>query len=155
MSRHLFCPLLIVAFLTAVPIHAQWIATDISESGNRFLEVCSVIEKMDGNNHLNEADLDKAAFCSGFVLGVNDGTNVGIQMLKSFKALSDLKGSSEDVSICLAEGVTTGQEIRVLLKYIRQHPEQAHLPSAGLVLMAEYDAFPCPATPAPTPKPKQ
>ena len=39
------------------------------------------------------------------------------------------------------------------LKYIRERPEQAHLPSASLVVLAEVNAFPC-AVPTPTPRPK-
>jgi Rap1a immunity proteins len=156
MHRRLLCAFVITAVLAAAPLRAQMIAKDISESGNRFLEVCSVIDKADRKERITETDLDEASFCTGFVMGVNDGTTAGIVMLKSFKSLSDIQGSMEDVSICLPEGVTAGQELRVLLKYIRAHPEQAHLPTAGLVLVAEYDAFPCPVTaPTPTPKPKQ
>ena len=152
MKRHLAT--LVFAILAAVPAYAQKPTKDISESGNRFLEVCSVIEKADRSERITESDLDDVSFCTGFMIGVNDGASVGIFMVKSVKSLSDLKGKMDDISICLPEGVTTGQEIRVLLKYLHAHPEQAHLPTAGLVMMAEFDAFPCSVKP-PTPAPKQ
>jgi Ssp1 endopeptidase immunity protein Rap1a len=148
--------LLIVAFLVAVPLHAQAPAKDASVSGNRFLDICSVVDKADRKERVTETDLDDVSFCTGFVLGVNDGANAGIDMLNQIKSLPGLKGMLEDVAICLPDDVTAGQEIRITLKYIREHPEQANLRSVQLVLLAEFYAFPCPVTaPTPTPKPKQ
>src|SRR6266700_2987044 len=83
-------------------------------------------------------------FVKGYMLGFSDGVGVSIALLQHDNpSLASLKGSVEDFGICFPEGVNLPQAIRVVLKYIRQHPEQAHLPSATLIVMAELDAFHC------------
>ena len=91
------------------------------------------------------------------MLGFNDGVGTAISILQlNDSSLSYLKNSMEDIKICYPEGVENGQLIRLVLKYIRDHPEQAHEPAAVLVVKAELNAFPC-AMPTRTavPKPKQ
>ena len=142
MIRHLYCSvLLVIIFNTTASINAQT-AKDISDSGNRFLEICSSIEKPSGQ--VNELDLLNSGACTGFMLGLGDGVALSIQMLKhNDNSLSYLKGSMEDLAICIPSDVEVGQLIRVVLKYIREHPEEAHLRSAELVVLAEFNAFPC------------
>jgi hypothetical protein len=57
----------------------------------------------------------------------------------------------EDVGICIPDSVENGQLLRIVMKYIRNHPEQSHKLSAMLVFNAEFYAFPC-AAPAPRAK---
>jgi len=45
--------------------------------------------------------------------------------------------SLEDVGVCIPDGVTTLQAIQIVLKYIRQNPERAHLQSVVLLVEAE------------------
>jgi len=141
------------AFLVAVPLHAQTAEKNISASGNRYLEICSSNEKPQAQ--LNEMDFLNLGLCQGFMLGFHDGIGTAIAILQlNDSSLSYLKNSMEDIKICTPAGVENGQLIRVVMKYIRDHPEQAHEPAAVLVVKAELNAFPCPVTP-PTPRPKQ
>jgi hypothetical protein len=39
----------------------------------------------------------------------------------------------------------TAQMARIVLKYIREHPEEPHLPAGDLALFAFQKAFPCPS----------
>jgi Rap1a immunity proteins len=154
MNRHLSCAVLIVAFLVAVPVHAQTNAKSISDSGNRYLDICAALEKPPAQ--WNEMDFLNSGLCQGFMLGFRDGIGLSIAMLKhNDSSLSYLKGSIEDLAVCTPDNVEVGQVVRIVLKYIRDHPEQAHLPSAQLIVLAEFNVYPCTVTPTPAPKPKQ
>lgn len=148
------CAILIGAFFATVPLRAQ-VATDISESGNRFVDVCSFIDKP--VDKWNASDVLNSGICQGFIIGFRDEVALSIQMLKhNDSSLLYLKGSIEDLAVCEPEHVEIGQIIRIVLKYIRDHPEQANLPTAELIVLAEFNVYPCSApTPAAAPKPKQ
>lgn len=78
------------------------------------------------------------------MLGLQDGVGLSLSMLKATdNSVAYLKGSLEDLGVCFPEGVSLGQRIRVTMKYIRDHPEQEHLPSAELVVLGLHAAFPC------------
>ena len=153
MNRHLLCTLLVIAALAVIPLHAQMPVKDISYSGNRFVDMCSFIDKP--VDKWNATDVLNSGICQGYVIGFRDGVSLSIQMLKhNNNSLSYLKGSIEDLAICEPDHVEIGQIIKIMLKYIRDHPEQANLPTAELVILAEFNVYPC-SVPTPTPAPKQ
>lgn len=125
---------------------AQTGATDISTSGNRYVEICSSIERP--VDRANAMDVLNSGICQGFMLGIEDGAGLSLSMLKATNnSVAYLKGSLEDPGVCFPNRIELGQMIRVTLKYIREHPEQAHLPSAELVILAFYNASPCAVPP--------
>jgi hypothetical protein len=138
------CIVFAIALAVIPSVNAQRTAQDrnISQSGNRYLELCSSTEKPPEKP--DENDIADVYLCAGFMMGVSNGASFSIAMLQAKNpSLASLKGSIEDLGICIPDGVKTAQEIKVTLKYIREHPEAAHLPSAALVVMAERNAFPC------------
>ncbi len=44
---------------------------------------------------------------------------------------------------CIPENVTNGQVSDVVIKYLRDHPEERHILAAILVVKAMAEAFPC------------
>jgi hypothetical protein len=124
---------------------AQTLAKDVSASGNNFLEICSSLEIPP--DKMNAADLANMHRCEGFMQGLRDGVAVATAVIRNSKPGINLNGSISDLGICVPDQVNLLQVIRVAVKYIRDHPEQAHLPSAALVFTADLQAFPC-ATPA-------
>ena len=46
--------------------------------------------------------------------------------------------------ICPEEHVTQGQMVKVVQKYLEDHPETLHFRAASLVVSALHQAFPCP-----------
>jgi hypothetical protein len=46
-------------------------------------------------------------------------------------------------SDCAPEGVSIKQDLRVVVKYLEDHPEKLHLHAAQLVMEALAKAFPC------------
>ena len=85
-------------------------AKDVSASGNQFLAVCSAVEKSDPQERLTETDVADGAFCTGFMIGLSDGVGLSIEMLKhNDSSLSYLKGSMEDLAVCVPAGMPVGQ----------------------------------------------
>jgi hypothetical protein len=105
------------------------------------LEICSGDDKPMAQ--WNEMDFLSGGVCQGFMMGFRDGIGIATATIQQFNPTLNLKGSAQDLNICVPDGVVLSQLIRVTLKYIREHPEQAHLPSATLVTLAEFNAFPC------------
>ena len=123
-------------------VNAQAAAKDISDSGNRYAEICSSIEKP--SEQWNEIDALNVNICTAYMIGVRDGMTLLLFMGKESGISPQFqKGTEEDLGICIPDGVEAGQMIRVTLKYIRENPEQAHILSAQLVLAASQRAFPC------------
>jgi hypothetical protein len=139
---------LLIILASSLGSTAQTATKDISDSGNRFLEVCASTEKPPAE--MNDNDFVNAGLCQGFMLGLGSGIGIATAAAHQLNPNLDLKGTAEDIGICLPDEVELGQLTRVTLKYIRDHPEQAHLRSATLVTMAEINAFPC-AKPAQKP----
>lgn len=136
---------LLVSLLSFLAVHAkgQQNHTDISDSGNRYAEVCASTEKP--TDKWNDLDIMNASTCQGFMLGINAGVSIALQALKKENMLdASMKGSFEDFGACVPDEVVLGQMTKITLKYIRENPEQAHLPSAELVILAQAHAFPCP-----------
>ncbi len=132
----------VLAFAAIPSVNAETNAKNIADSGNRYMEICSSTEK--APDKFDEMDFLNSGLCQGFMMGFRDGVGVSIGWFKLDKpSLAYLKDSVEDLGACIPDGVELGQLTRVTLKYIREHPEHAHLPSAALILMAERDAFPC------------
>ena len=78
---------------------------------------------MDDRNYSeNTFEAWRDGYCTGLVYGI----------------------SNASPHVCPDEEVTTGQETRVVLKYLQDHPEELHLDNAVLVEKALEKAFPCP-----------
>jgi hypothetical protein len=119
--------------------HAKDTQIDIAASGLNFLAVCGeTIDKP--ASQLDESDLLRGGQCYGYVKGVEDGIAFGLAVQNSKG-----RGSMGDLGICLpTEGtVTLNQMTRLVLKYIKDHTEQAHEPTVKMVARAIKSAFPC------------
>jgi hypothetical protein len=134
----LVCVLLLLA---ARNVAAQDKSSDIAKSGNRYLEVCSIEEK--DRHKLTEDEMTDAFSCGFFMLGLREGMDYALLLNKFVKPSASSKGTIEDFGICMPDTVELLQLERMTLKYIREHPEQAHFPTAQLVVLAQKSAFPC------------
>lgn len=86
----------------------------VIESGNSYLAACS---------NPNKAPIA----CTLYVAGVVDGV-----------------GMSKKPYFCAPEGVTYGQDARILVKYIQDHPDQSQYSTRVLIVISHEQAFPCP-----------
>lgn len=92
-------------------------------TGNGLLGSCQIhVKSMEDRSYKeNTFEAYRDGYCSGLVYGV----------------------SSASPDICPSEGVTGGQQVRVVLKYLQDHPEELHLDDALLAERALAKAFPC------------
>jgi|SRR5947207_184633 len=110
------------------------------ESGNSFLSGCAAsLEKAEQPNSETEADILNAVACIGFLRGLEEGMNLGVQFSVNTKVVSPRPW-------CMPEHATAIQAGVVLVKYIRAHPETAHERTVVLALYAYRDAFSCDAS---------
>ena len=116
-----------------------FVSAQVSElpdtSGNAFVRLCSSGEKepitqTEGANMLMG--------CIGYVAGFIDGEGFGTAYAE------DKTGKKVPSLLCFPDGVENGQIIRILLKYIRENPKDAHQRTAVLLVRAVRQAYPCP-----------
>jgi hypothetical protein len=97
----------------------------IWESGNAFLSAC--------------ADLSESSRTSGYeqgvCLGFVKGIEAGVSMAYDYE--------NRTAPFCVPDEVTNGQMLRVLTKFITDHPEKAHYQTRVLELEALMKTFPC------------
>jgi len=94
------------------------------ESGSELLEKCEAYLSETGS-------ATKGNVCAGYVEGIVDGHN-------TFVYWGEIKPYW-----CMPKHGTVGQVIRVVTKYLQEHPESLHLTAGGLTAIALTEAFPC------------
>jgi hypothetical protein len=114
-------------------------ASEIREDGAALLESCGpTVAATDGlrpfegksGGEATKMGLD-GAFCQGLATGIVHATQA-YQFL-NYQTL-----------FCVPEGgITTGQAVRVIVKYLRDHPEELHLRGSLVAIQALRQAFPC------------
>jgi len=111
---------------------AQELLSAPDKSGTSFYDQCASTEK-----DLEQRDIagnTQSGYCLGYVAGLTQGVD-------SSEVIHHVKPSEK--VFCLPEGITNIQKVRVIRKYISNHPEEAHDPAQGQALMALREAFPC------------
>jgi len=109
--------------------------------GNQLLEYCNVsVQFLDSGGFKNDAQSSKSAWCMGYVAAF-------LELSETALVMDETAGHKDMRRFypCFPEetGITTGQAVRVIVKYLKDHPEHLHLPAAVLTLDALQHAFPC------------
>jgi Ssp1 endopeptidase immunity protein Rap1a len=120
---------------------------DISRSGRDFLEVCGSVgfEKGAGMEKDGEGSRDAArdfsdahawrdATCLGWVAGFTEGFLVHDELLGVPR---------RDRLACVPNGESTMRIVRVMKKYLADHPEKAYRATRYIASLALAGAFPC------------
>jgi hypothetical protein len=115
--------------------------TFLWESGNAFLQVCAgSFDRADSPTSQTDTEVINGVACMSFLRGLDEGVNFGIQF-------ADMSTKQQSPSPwCTPDNVTAVQGGRILVKYIRAHPETSNQRTSVLALYAYRDAFPCQAT---------
>jgi hypothetical protein len=130
------CVALVVFCALSIPAFP---ASQLSDSGNDFLSECSTLDKEASS--LTNVEMLKNLSCVFYIRGLMDGTTYEDARIL---AESSVKLKLPAYPFCLpAESVQFLQLGRVVLKYIRDNPEKAHLQTSVLVFAAVRNAFPC------------
>jgi hypothetical protein len=77
------------------------------------------------------------------VLGYIGGFMSGVVYEQRFAEAAT--GRKVPAAFCVSNGVEEIQTIRIVLKYIRDNPADAHLSTAGLIIDALRKPYPCPS----------
>lgn len=119
------------AALTGTLANGFAIADEI-ENGSALLRQCNLM--LDSKEIMNASRLEVlgAGQCIGKVAGVRN----------TLVYLSDLK---EMPKLLCANGafITNDQSVRIVVKYLNDHPKDLHMEPSALIMMALMDAFPC------------
>jgi hypothetical protein len=90
-----------------------------------------------------------SSWCIGYLTGYVEGFDA--MAMATGKTYADyLKMKNADIRF--PEGNTLGQNARVLVKFLNDHPERLHEDEGLLVFAAFMNAFPCESKPKPTAK---
>lgn len=107
-------------------------SSGVLADGNKLLSQCNAaIQIMDGGTLPKDAYI--AASCLGLVQGI---TNLNLLYQVNEK---------NDTFFCLpAGGINNGQAARIVVKYLKEHPEKLHENESFLAIGAFVEAYPCP-----------
>jgi len=119
MTKFLLAALFVL--LVSASAHGQRVSTT---TGNDLLESC------ESGGHSEQAFFNQA-FCLGYITGVTDIDGV------------DGSAFPERRRSCVPENVTNGQVKDVVVKYLKEHPEERHIQASILIVKAVAQAFPC------------
>jgi hypothetical protein len=97
--------------------------------GNSLLTSCGTTEESSKDVEQEVGHIS----CMSYIEGVSDGFLVGETIGKTPKYLQ----------VCIPDGVTRGQMGRVVVAFLKNHPEKLHVNAGTLVYTALNKAFPC------------
>ena len=118
----------LIAIFAAGPASAD----DVRNDGNLLLPSCNaVVLAMDNGT------TPKDKFGMGFCLGLVQGITMSNRLQQASK-------SPASPLFCIPQdGIENGQAARVLVKYLREHPQHLHLDDFTLAISAFQEAYPC------------
>jgi Rap1a immunity proteins len=114
--------MLAILALLGLPAQAQ---QDVS-SGNYLLGSCQITVRLTDNpsQTLSQYESWRDGYCRGVIEGVTTGAILSSQL-------------------CRPDGLTNSQAVRVVFKFLQDHPEELSQRGAKLVFEALTQAFPC------------
>lgn len=130
--RFCSCSVLLMLLALGQPVAAE---TVFRGDGNDLLRDCTFARAAQTEPLGTQSDALLAGRCFGMVRGI-----------VSFRELifPYMEGNGFTKPVCFPEqGIAVEQAVRVVLKYLNDHPEKLHMDDAILVAVALADAFPC------------
>src|SRR5208283_5081416 len=128
-----YCVVTLIMFFLMATTYA-WAADTTFGSGMHLLSSCEKGESMmvDQTN-ITPSDGYDAGYCAGLINGISS-----TQIL-----YSEFLPKKNKTKVCWPNGTTTKQNTKVVLKYLREHPAELHLPDTLLAWKAFWEAYPC------------
>jgi hypothetical protein len=107
-------------------------------TGNDVLDKCQVALRLYDNSGGPVREHFDGGWCFGWVAGASELTKLHNEWTSFIKEKPTL------LQFCLPDpGVPLAQEVRVVVKYLKEHPEQLHEDGMGLTVAALKASFPC------------
>jgi hypothetical protein len=120
-------------FVCSVFLPAQTTQEFPETSGNAFVRLCSAVEKDKTTDEEALTSIACVSYVKGFVAGIT--AQAGFTASKTKQKTPKM--------FCLPEDVEPGQLVRIVLKFVRNNPGDAHRRTDLLVAIALREAFPC------------
>jgi Rap1a immunity proteins len=126
------------------------------KDGNGLLDYCGeVVNLLDSSSTQVDAETEmKSAWCVGYIQATEERIlywrmSAAIQVMAYQQdgkpAPSHMWADEDFVSTCIPDEAPVAQLTRVVVKWLREHPEKLHELKGFLVIEALKSAFPCPA----------
>lgn len=127
------------------------------EDGNGVLDYCGVVvDQLDSRPSQNDQQTKglKFGWCVGYLQAtqehiVNWRMSAGIQLMaqegQGKMSSPFIRADETFVNTCIPNKASVAQLARVVVKWLREHPEKLHEPKSFLVMEALKDNFPCSA----------
>ncbi len=125
------------SFVIAVCLLSLSVPAFASPTGNDVLTSCQEAAAFADNNEGFVAKGFNIGWCAGWVQAAIELTGLN----EAWREISTAKNSPTD--FCTPEGVTPAQGIRIVVKYLRDHPEHLHEDGMALTVASLSAAFPC------------
>jgi hypothetical protein len=128
----------LIVFVVGLALVLPCAAEEPGVSGLAMLRYCqAAVDIVDGRSEqLTKTQILEAGFCMGWTRGT-------VALMSTYEGLL-----GKERLFCPPEGVTNGQAIWIVLRYLQNHPEALHKSGPPLAYRAILEAFPCPAEPA-------
>lgn len=124
-----------LTFVFLMPQRTSAIGTAAID-GNEVLNRCKAyLRTIDSAQAASQTDFVDGGFCVGYVTGVIDDHFTW--------QISEASPTDPTKHFCMPDGATTGQAVRVVVKWLEDHPARLHERAIDLVLSALRDNFPC------------
>jgi hypothetical protein len=119
------------SFLTAAP------AQTVKEStGVELYKECQLAVRGVTARNLSDAELSDANYCMGYMLGIKD-------MQSTWNETNKQYNHSELSLICIPQDATVFELMKVVIKYLDDHPTTLHDERGLVVLKALLVNYPC------------
>ncbi len=89
----------------------------------------------------SDSDLMQTGWCAGYVQAIVEH----YQLLEGLMTQGAFDGTTGPLGTCVPSKVQTGQVARVIVKWLRDHPERLHEDITAVSVIILHDAFPCQA----------
>jgi len=118
------------------------VVPSVAESrGNEVLDKCQTSLRFYENNGAPPGEHFDAGWCIGWINSALELNHLNAEWLDMTKVKSGL------IQFCTpVDGIPVIQAVRIVVKYLKNHPEQLHENGMGLTVAALKDSFPCKAS---------
>ena len=108
-------------------------------TGSELLNACLVLERYrsQGAGSIENDEWVALTSCASYVGGVKAGLVLGESIALARAGLPDAHVA------CIPNDSNYEQFARVVLKYLKEHPERLHKPASHLIVFALNEAYPC------------
>ena len=126
---------LCLSLATAVARGQEFSGTGGFVSGNELLGWCTMLLRtVDTRAPTDEIEMIEGGKCSGYLMAIFDAHEVWSHV-----------GMINNRRHCPPQqGLISGQLARIVVNYLRAHPESLHFNAVGAVANSYSQAFPCP-----------